>query len=56
MSTRSTALSTRGTLWSDEEVRALIAVWVESSVQEELDGAVRNKVVLHLEEAARSRA
>ena len=35
----------RGALWSDCEVRALIAVWGESNVQEELDGAVRNKVV-----------
>ena len=35
----------RGALWSDCEVRALIAVWGESNVQEELDGAVRNKVI-----------
>ncbi len=34
-----------GTAWSDVEVRALIAVWGESDIQEELDGAVRNKVV-----------
>ncbi len=32
----------RGTAWSDVEVRA---VWGESDIQEELDGAVRNKVV-----------
>ncbi len=35
----------RGTAWSDVEVRALIAIWGESDIQEELDGAVRNKVV-----------
>ena len=35
----------RGALWFDGEVRALIAVWGESNVQEELDGAVRNKVI-----------
>ncbi len=35
----------RGTAWSDVEVRALIAVWGESDIQEELDGAVRNKAV-----------
>ncbi len=29
----------RGTAWSDVEVRALIAVWGESDIQEELDGA-----------------
>ncbi len=35
----------RGAVWSESEVKALIAVWGESNVQEELDGAVRNKVV-----------
>ena len=35
----------RGSMWSDNEVRALIAIWGESDVQEELDGATRNKVV-----------
>ena len=37
----------RGTSWTDNEVRALIGLWGESDVQEqeELDGAVRNKVV-----------
>ncbi len=34
----------RGSTWSDVEVRALISIWGESDVQE-LDGAVRNKVV-----------
>ena len=27
----------RGTVWSDKEVKALIAIWGESNVQEELD-------------------
>ena len=45
MTTASTSTSTRGSLWSDEEVRALIAIWGEANVQEELDGAVRNRVV-----------
>ena len=31
--------------WTDNEVKALIGLWGESDVQEELDGAVRNKVV-----------
>ena len=35
----------RGTVWSDKEVKALIAIWGESSVQEELDGAVRNQAI-----------
>ena len=30
---------------TDNEVKALIGLWGESDVQEELDGAVRNKVV-----------
>ena len=37
--------ATCGNLWSDKEVRALIAIWGEINIQEELDGAVRNKVV-----------
>ena len=35
----------RGTVWTDKEVRALIAIWGDSTTQEELDGAVRNKAV-----------
>ena len=35
----------RGTVWSDKEVKALLAIWGESKIQKELDGAVRNKVV-----------
>ena len=37
--------ATRGSLWSDSKVRALIAIWGKSDIQDELDGAVRNKVV-----------
>ena len=32
-------------VWSDVEVKALITTWGESKVQEELDGAVRNKTI-----------
>jgi len=32
-------------LWEEDEIKALIAVWGETGIQEELDGAVRNKVV-----------
>ena len=39
------AATNRGAVWSDAELRALIAIWSEKKVQEELDGAVRNKVV-----------
>ena len=42
--TEATANS-RGVSWSDDEVKALLAIWGEDKVQEELDGAVRNKVV-----------
>ena len=31
--------------WSDWEVKALLAIWGESKIQQELDGAVRNKVI-----------
>ena len=34
----------RGTVWSDKEVKALIAIW-GNNVQEELDGAVCNKAI-----------
>ena len=37
--------NSRGVSWSDDEVKALLAIWGEDKVQEELDGAVRNKVV-----------
>ena len=32
-------------MWSDNEVKALIPIWGEANVQEELDGAIRNEVV-----------
>ena len=35
----------RGAVWTDTEVQALISVWSDSTVQNELDGAVRNKLV-----------
>ena len=35
---------TRGTIWSEKEVRALIHVW-DCKIQEELDGAKRNKPI-----------
>ena len=38
------AATNRGAAWSDTEVKALIAIWGEGNVQEELDGAIRNKV------------
>ena len=37
--------NSRGASWSDEEVLCLIGIWGEAKVQEELDGAVRNKTV-----------
>ena len=44
MSTAATNTS-RGSSWSDNEVKALIAIWGEDNIQEELDGAVRNRVI-----------
>ena len=35
----------RGTICTDCEIKALIALWGEGNVQDELDGAVRNKFV-----------
>ena len=37
-----TASTSRGSSWSDNEVRALISIWGE-----ELDGAVRNQVIFN---------
>ena len=34
-----------GITWADKEVKALLTIWGDSKIQEELDGAVRNKVV-----------
>jgi len=44
MSTAATNAS-RGSSWSDSEVKALIAIWGENKIQEELDGAVRNQAI-----------
>ena len=35
----------KGNPWSDEEVKALIIISAETNIQEQLDGAVRNKAV-----------
>ena len=32
-------------MWSDAEVSALIAVWGEANIQEQLDGASRNQTI-----------
>ena len=40
-----TAEINRGNVWADKEVKALLTIWGDSKIQEELDGAVRNKVV-----------
>ena len=39
--------TSRGSSWSDNEVRTLIAIWGEDNIQEELDGAVRNQVIFN---------
>ena len=39
--------TSRGSSWSDNEVRALISIWGEENIQEELDGAVRNQVIFN---------
>ena len=39
------ASANRGAVWTDNEVHALISVWSDSTVQNQLDGAVKNKVV-----------
>ena len=35
----------RGSTWSDGEVAALISIWGEADIQEQLDGATRNKTI-----------
>ena len=35
----------KGSPWTYEEVKALISVWAEANIQQQLDGAVRNKSV-----------
>ena len=42
-----TPSTSRGSSWSDNEVRALISIWGEDNIQEELDGAVRNQVIFN---------
>lgn len=34
-----------GTIWCDEEIRALIRIWGDGKIQDELDGAKRNKTI-----------
>ena len=42
-----TTSTSRGSSWSDNEVRALISIWGEDRIQEELDGAVRNQATFN---------
>ncbi len=35
----------RGTYWSDKEIKTVIAIWGATDLQQQLDGAVRNKVI-----------
>ena len=35
----------RGSAWSDAEVTALISIWGNADIQEQLDGATRNKTI-----------
>ena len=35
----------RGSAWSDAEVTALISIWGDAAIQEQLDGATRNKTI-----------
>ena len=35
----------RGSAWSDNEVAALVAIWGDEDIQEQLDGATRNKSI-----------
>ena len=39
------ASTSRGTIWIDREVKALVAIWGEGNIQDELDGAVRNQSI-----------
>ena len=39
------AETNRGAIWDDKEVQTLLVIWGEDKIQEELDGAVRNKAV-----------
>ena len=35
----------RSSAWSDAEVTALISIWENADIQEQLDGATRNKTI-----------
>ena len=35
----------RGSTWTDAEVTALISIWGDTKIQEQLDGATRNKTI-----------
>ena len=35
----------RSTAWTDKEIKALISIWGDSKIEEELDGTVRNKTI-----------
>jgi len=35
----------RGSTWSDAEITALISIWGDAKIQEQLDGATRNKTI-----------
>ena len=35
----------RGSSWSDNELTALISIWGEAGVQQQLDGATRNRAI-----------
>ena len=35
----------KNSVWTNAQVKALISVWAEASIQQQLDGAVRNKAV-----------
>ena len=41
-------MASRGIAWSNNEVKALIAIWSDDKIQEQLDGAVRNKAVFEV--------
>ena len=38
-------MSSRGSAWSDAEIVALISIWGEADIQEQLDGVTRNKSI-----------
>ena len=42
---KSRATSTAGEPWSDAEVRVLLSIWGDQSVQDKLDKVIRNKVI-----------